>query len=83
VRNLKKLFDVTDVVDDVQGVVDETMQRTTDNLHQVSDPGRWHILTLLAGMAGCIHLQACSGSTAEARQAGCLQCRVATCPVGL
>lgn len=35
VRNLKNLFDVTDVVDDVQGVVDETVQRTTDNLHQV------------------------------------------------
>ena len=35
VRNLKKLFDVTDVVDDVQGVVDDTVQRTTDNLHQV------------------------------------------------
>ncbi len=34
VRNLKKLFDVTDVVDDVQGVVDDTVQRTTDNLHQ-------------------------------------------------
>lgn len=36
VRNLKKLFDVTDVVDDVQGVVDETVQRTTDNLHQAT-----------------------------------------------
>lgn len=36
VRNLKKLFDVTDVVDDVQGVVDDTVQRTTDNLHHVS-----------------------------------------------
>lgn len=32
---MRKLFDVTDVVDDVQGVVDETVQRTTDNLHQV------------------------------------------------
>ena len=34
VRNLKTLFDVTDVVDDVQGVVDDTVQRTTDNLTQ-------------------------------------------------
>mmetsp|Transcript_17910 Transcript_17910/g.53931 ORF Transcript_17910/g.53931 Transcript_17910/m.53931 type:complete len:416 (+) Transcript_17910:871-2118(+) len=32
VRNLKQLFDVTDVVDDVHGVVDETMQRTAGNI---------------------------------------------------
>jgi hypothetical protein len=41
---MRKLFDVTDVVDDVQGVVDETVQRTTDNLHQVPNSStqcRW------------------------------------------
>ncbi len=38
VRNLKRLFDVRDVVDDVQGVVDDTVQRTTDNLHHVRIP---------------------------------------------
>lgn len=36
VRNLRKLFDVTDVVDDVQGIVDEQVQRTTDNLSQAT-----------------------------------------------
>ena len=35
VRNLKNLFDVTDVVDDVHGVVDETMQRTAGNISHV------------------------------------------------
>lgn len=35
VRNLKQLFDVTDVVDDVHGVVDETMQRTAGNISHV------------------------------------------------
>ena len=40
---MRKLFDVTDVVDDVQGVVDETVQRTTDNLHQVcNNPTQCH-----------------------------------------
>lgn len=36
VQNMKLLFDVTDVVDDVHGVVDETMQRTTNNISHVT-----------------------------------------------
>ena len=76
---MRKLFDVTDVVDDVQGVVDETVQRTTDNLHQVRNTFTWcHCPTCDRRMS--LAKQAVAMHSIPTWHAGCIPCSFATSP---